>query len=134
MYTATRPIRCGSPERFGEGLGLAEVVQQLLDLTEVVERDLKVKPEVDGLLARLGALGQMRQDTDCLLETTHGLPAGGLRHGLRGGLAEVGHGLRPHLAPQGMLRQPLDMLAQAIGIERLDSPRRSWREARGAAR
>ncbi len=67
-----------------------------------------------------GLCGQMPQGAEGLLEAAHGLPVGGSRHGLGGGLAEVRHGLRPHLAPQGVLRQPLDMLAEAIGVERLD--------------
>ena len=114
----THPMQI--PERSGQGLGLAEVVEQPLDLAEAVERDLKIEPEVDGLLARLGALGQMRQGAEGLLEAAHGLPVRGSRHGLGGGLAEVRHGLRPHLAPQGVLRQPLDLLAESIGVECLD--------------
>ncbi len=108
------------PERSGQGLGLAEVVEQPLDLAEADERSLEFEPEVDGLLARLGALGQMPQGAEGLLEAAHGLPVGGARDGLGGGLAQVRHGLRPHLPPQGVLREPLDVLAEAIGVERLD--------------
>ena len=77
------------------------------------ERRAQGKPEVDGLLARVARLRQMRENTERLLEIPHGLAVGRPRHGLLPGLPAVGQGLGPHLTPQGMVRQPFDLFCQA---------------------
>ena len=59
-----------------QGLGLAEVVEQPLDLAETVERNLEFEPEIDGLLARIAALGEVLQGSQRLLKTDHRLPVG----------------------------------------------------------
>ena len=53
-------------------------------------------------------------------------PGGRARERLGAGLAEIGHGLVPHLAPEGVVGQPLDLLGEPVGVEsldRLDDPR-----------
>src|SRR5919199_2299212 len=50
---------------------------------------------------------------------------GRLRHGLGAGLATVGYGFIPHCAPQGMIRQPVDLVDESVGVEgfeTLDNP------------
>jgi len=109
------------PERFGHELGLAEVVQQLLGLSKVVEGDLKVEPEVDGLLARFRALGQMRHNAKCLLEVSHSLPTGVSRHGFRSGLPQIAHRMLPQSTVQRVMSEALGLLAEPIPVKVLDS-------------
>jgi hypothetical protein len=40
-----------------------------------------------------------------------------LGHGLGSGLAAVGCGLVPRCAPQGMMRQPVDLFDESVGVE-----------------
>ena len=61
----------------------------------------------------------MREDTERLLEAPHGLTVGRPRHSLLPRLPAVRQGLVPHLAPQGMVRQPFDLLGHPLPGERL---------------
>ena len=62
----------------------------------------------------------MREGAERLLEVPHGLAVGRPRHGLLPRLPAVGQGLVPHLAPQGMVGQPFDLLGQPVAGERLE--------------
>src|SRR6185503_19339237 len=42
------------------------------------------------------------------------------RSRLEAGLPKIGHGLLPHFAPERVMREPLDLLGEAIPQERLD--------------
>ena len=60
----------------------------------------------------------MREGTERLLEVPHGLTVGRPRHGFSPRLPTVRQSLIPHLASQGMVGQPLDLLGQVVGIQR----------------
>ena len=64
-------------------------------------------------------LGQVREGLEGLLEGGHRLAERGAVVGPGAGLLAVGHGLVPHLAPQGMVRQAFDLLGHPVGRERL---------------
>ena len=84
--------------------------------------------------SRVAGRRQMCQGHEGLLEVRHGLSVDRAGQRLRAGLTEIGERLVPHLAPHGMVGQPLDVLAQPLGVERLDAStirawsarRRSW--------
>src|SRR5262245_65204560 len=63
----------------------------------------------------------MWQGAERLFEVSHGLAVGRARYGLPPGLSEVRQRLVPHLAPQGMVCQVLDLLGQAVGTEMFES-------------
>ena len=65
-------------------------------------------------------LGQVREGLEGLLEGGHRLAERGAVVGPGAGLLAVGHGLVPHLAPQGMVRQAFDLLGHPLGRERLE--------------
>ena len=97
------------------------------------ERVAEVEAEVDALLVALRLGRQVRERVQRLLEAGHGLAVGRARHGLGAGLAEVGDGLVPHLAAQGVVGQPLDLLGQPVRRRAPRWPRRCGRAARAAA-
>ena len=77
-------------------------------------------------------LRQMWEDTERLLEVPHGLAVGRPRHGLLPCLPAVRQSLVPHLPPQGMVRQPFDLLGQAVPGERLQGLDDAGMQARAA--
>ena len=79
------------------------------------------------------ALGQVREGLEGLLEGGHRLAERGAVPGPGAGLLAVGHGLVPHLAPQGMVRQPFDLLGHPLGRERLKGLDKAARAAPAAA-
>src|SRR3990172_3382390 len=81
----------------------------------------EVNPDINGLLQRLAALGQMWEDAQRLLEVRHRLPVGGSRERFGSGLTKVGRGLLPHLAAQGVMGQPFDLFGQSVRVEPFDS-------------
>jgi hypothetical protein len=62
----------------------------------------------------------MCEGLEGLLKGGHRLAERGAAVGPRTGLLTVGHGLVPHLAPHGMVRQTFDLLAHPVGRERLE--------------
>ena len=70
------------------------------------------------MLPRLAGLGSWPSDQR-LLEEGGRLPAAA-RERLGAGLTEIADGLLPQLAPHRVVGEPLDLLGQPVGIERLD--------------
>ena len=70
-------------EGFGEGLGLAQICQDTPQVARRKERCAQGESDIDGLLARLTVLWQMREGAERLLEVRHGLP---MRRALEGAL------------------------------------------------
>ena len=75
------------------------------------------------------AVGLERAHTQCLsqgegldglLEVAHCFAECGAVPGPRTGLLTVGHGLVPHRAPHGMMRQAVDLLGPPVGCGRLE--------------
>jgi hypothetical protein len=107
-------------ERPGQPFGFAKVAEASLGLSQLEQHSPKLDPKVDGLLQRLAGLGQIRQGHQGLLEEDRRLAVGGPGERLGAGLSKVRHGLVPHLAPERVVGQPLDVLAQSVGMEALD--------------
>jgi len=63
----------------------------------------------------------MRQNRQRLLEIGDRLPIGRSRHRFGARLTEVHERLLPNLAPERVMGQAVNLFAEAIGIERLDS-------------
>ena len=91
--------------------------------------------ELDGQHPGVAVLGQVREGLEGLLEGGHRLAERGAVVGPGAGLLAVGHGLVPHLAPQGMVRQAFDLLGHPLGRERLRaSTRRACSPRRRSSR
>ena len=78
------------------------------------------EPEVNGLLARVARLRQMREGTERLLEGPNGLAVGRPRHSLLPRLLAVRQSLVPYLTPQGMVCQAFALLGPPVTGEGLD--------------
>jgi hypothetical protein len=97
-----------------EGLGLAQQGQDAPIVTQRPERRAQGDAEIDGLLACVALLRQMREGTERLLEGPHGLTVGRSCHGFLSRLPTVYQGLGPHLAPEGMVGQPFHLLGHLV--------------------
>src|SRR5262249_57710496 len=86
------------------------------------QRAPEIEADIDRLLELLAAFGEMSERGQRLLEIRERLPEGGAREGLGPRLPEVGHRLRPDLAPERMVGELLDVLRQQIRIEPLNIP------------
>ena len=69
------PADAGRRDR-REGLGLAQQCQDTLQVARWTECIAQGKSQIDGLLARVTCLWQMREGTERLLEVSHGLTVG----------------------------------------------------------
>src|SRR5437899_5199288 len=110
----SKPALIADP--FGENFGLGEVVEDSRELSEGKERTAKVQPEIDTLLDGLATLGEMRECLERLLKARDRFPIGRPCGSLRPGLTEVADGLVPHLAPEGMVGEAIDLLGQPGGM------------------
>ena len=84
-------------EGHSQGLGLAQSRQDTLRVARRQERRAQGEAEIDGLLARVTLLRQMREGTERLLEVLHGLAVGRPRQSLLPRLPAVRQGLGPDL-------------------------------------
>ena len=107
-------------ERPGQGLGLAQQGEAPPILSQCAQRACHSEAEIDGQHPGVAVLGQVREGLEGLVEVGHRLAERGAVVGPGAGLLAVGHGLVPHLAPQGMVRQAFDLLGHPVGRERLE--------------
>jgi len=98
----------------GEGFGLTQRRQDTLPVGRWHERREQGKVQIDGLLACVTRLRQMRQGTERLLDISHSLTIGRPCYSLLPRLSAVHQGLVPHLAPQSMVGQPFDLLGHLV--------------------
>ena len=70
--------------------------------------------KLDGEHPGVGVLGEVAERVEGLFEARHRFAEGPALPQPLPRLAAVWQGLLPHLAPQGMLGQALDMLSQAV--------------------
>ena len=120
MNASDSAMRSGSPRRLGQPAGLGEALQDLIRSAERKERRPELQPNVDGVLGPLPAAGHVLEGVQRLLELLGGLAIRGAAVGPGARLAKVRHRLLPRLAADGVVREPLDLLGQALGVERLD--------------
>jgi hypothetical protein len=108
---------------FREGFGLIEEGPHPSPLAEREKRVAEVEAEVERLGDRVGMLRQPPERVQRLLEAGGRLAVGRAHEDLGAGLAQVAHGLVPDLALPRVLRQPLHVLHEAIGVHALDGGR-----------
>src|SRR2546422_5707400 len=104
----------------GENLTFAKVIEDSLELSERVERIAKLQQEINPLLDRSSALREMPEGFERLFKARDGFPIGRAGGGLRPGLAGIGDGLVPDLAPEGMVGETIDVLGQPGGVQLFD--------------
>jgi hypothetical protein len=109
-------------ERSGEGLGLTQQGEAPPILSQYTQRVSQRETELNGQHSGIAGLGQVREGLERLLEGGHRLAERGTVVGPGASLPAAGHGLVPHLAPQGMVRQTFDLLGRPLGREHLEGP------------
>src|SRR5262245_39891363 len=112
-------------ERPSQGLSLAQQDTAPSILSQVAQRGCQSVPELDGQLQGVAGLGQMCEGLEGLLAVGYCPAERGAVPGPGAGLLAVDHGFVPHLSPQGMVRQPFDLLGPLVPRERfkrLDNP------------
>jgi hypothetical protein len=62
----------------------------------------------------------MLEGVERLLDSGGRFPKGGALHRLRPGLTEIGDGLLPHLTPERVVGQALNVLPEPLGVASLD--------------
>src|SRR5262245_51912738 len=95
-------------------------------LSQREQRAFQSEAELEGSPPGVAVFGQVREGLEGLLEGGYRLVERGAVPGPGAGLLAVGHSLVPHLAPQGMVRQEVYLLGQALcieGLKRLDNTR-----------
>jgi hypothetical protein len=107
-------------ERPGEHFRLVEEVLYARPIAKRLERAPEVQVDVDGQLGRLPALGETAKGPERLLQVGNGFAIGGPRHGPQPRLAKIGDRLLPQLPAQGVMGQPLGLLADPLGSKPLD--------------
>ena len=107
-------------KRLGKRFRLAQVSEEPPLLMEGMQRIAQVEAEINRLLARGAIVGEMLKGRQGLLKGLSRLPQGRALDRPGPGLATVGHSFVPHLATHSMVRQPVDLLGQAVGIQPLE--------------
>ena len=120
MNAHTRPRRPIVVQPFRERLGLAQPLQSQPDLTELGQHGPELEADLEGLVERGRAVRQRGEDAERLFEPGPGVPECRARGRFESGLPEVVHRLLSQLSPTGVMREPLDVLTEAIRVERLD--------------
>jgi hypothetical protein len=101
-------------------LRFAKTASDPVKFSERMERGPKVEAKVDRLHLGLAGRGQMLQNRQRLLEIAGRLPVGRSCQCLRASVTQVRDCLLPDLTAHRMMGQPLDVLAQPVGIRTLD--------------
>src|SRR2546422_7077021 len=91
-----------------------------LVFTKGNERIAKVEVKIRRQLVPTVVGLQMGHRRQRLLEVTRRLTKRRARECLSTCLLEVSHRLAPHLTSEGVVSEPLDVLGQTLGVERLD--------------
>src|SRR5215510_9563315 len=96
------------------------------NLSQLGQRSSQREAELDSPYSSVAGLGQVRESLEGLLEGGSRLAERGTVVGPGASLLAVGDSLVPHLAPQGMVCQAIDLLGPPLGRQRLkglDNPR-----------
>ena len=103
----------------GEPLRLAQIREDAAMLEPLPEGITQAKADINRLLVALAPSGRCSRATSaCSKHATASRLAE--RQCLVARLAAVGDGLVPHLAPQGMVRQPFHLVGEPVGIVLFD--------------
>src|SRR4029450_8097001 len=94
----------------GQGLRLAEELEDLLIAPERSERRSQIESEIDGRRRRLARGRETPERVERLLETAHRLLVGRAHRRLRPGASGGRAGLAPPLAATGMVSEPIDIV------------------------
>jgi hypothetical protein len=118
-------------QSLGDAFGLAQVLPAPAGIRQLVQHQAQLQADLEALLQRGRALRQHLEEAQRLLEPAPGVLKRRPRGGLASRLPEIVHRLLPQLAPEGVMGEPLDLLARGDPVERLDRVARSARAARG---
>src|SRR2546430_1656377 len=103
-----------------EDLRLAQALQLVPEFTELRQHRAQLEADVQCFFQHRRALWQCLEDYERLLKPRPGARERRSCRRLVAGLSEILHRLLSQLAPKGVMAEPLDLLAQAIPVERLD--------------
>src|SRR5262249_47416645 len=101
----------------GKRLGGVEVVEEPCLFIEWQQGIVQVEAQIDSLFQRVAALGELCQGRQRLLKILYGFTVCRAREGLGASLPAVGECLVPHLAPQGVVGELLDVFGEAVSRE-----------------
>src|SRR5262245_17339826 len=88
--------------------------------SERKKRLSKVKPQIDGLLQRVASLRKVLEGRKRLFEEGNGFSISRAGDAFVSRLTAIGERLVPALAPLCVVSQTLDVLGEAVGMQRLD--------------
>ena len=120
ILASTRPSRARSSSALARASASPNRARRRPYSPSAVSGRSQREAELDGQHPGVAVLGQVREGLEGLLEGGHRLAERGAVVGPGAGLLAVGHGLVPHLAPQGMVRQAFDLLGHPLGRQRLE--------------
>ncbi len=115
---STAPAIVAQP--LSQSLGLAQALQQRLDVPKLGQHRPQLETSVESLLQHGLALRQRLNDPQRLLEPGPGVLKRPTSYRLQAGLSEVGYRSVSQSAALGVMGKPLDLLAQTIPVEHLD--------------
>ena len=92
----------------------------LSDFTELVQHDSQLESNLEALVERGWALGELLESVEGLLEPASGVGERRPRRRLQPGLAQIVDSLLPYLTSHGVTGEALHFSAQAVLVEILD--------------
>ena len=122
IWASTRPSRARSSSALARASASPNRARCRPYSPRMISAPPNSEAEIEGQHPGVAVLGQVREGLEGLLEGGHRLAERGAVVGPGAGLLAVGHGLVPHLASQGMVRQAFD-LVRVFAPEATSAPR-----------
>jgi hypothetical protein len=88
--------------------------------SEGEEDIVQLEPQINGLLVRVRIPREMCERHQRLFKACHCFPVGRVGSRFGPSLLEVRYSFIPHLASKGMVGEPLDVVGEAVGVERFE--------------
>src|SRR5262245_3111553 len=93
------------------------MLEHLPSFAELAQHRPQLEANLEGLLQRGLALRYRLEDTQRLLQSGPGVQESSPRGSLPSSLPEILHCLLPQLAPDCVMGEPLDLVAQPVGVK-----------------
>src|SRR5262252_7064598 len=103
-----------------DAFSLSQVLEQLAVLTQLEQYPPQLETNVDGRLEGRAVIGQRSQKVQCLLERDASVVERRASRRLESRLVQIIDSLVPHITPDCVMGEPLDLLAKAILVEPLE--------------
>src|SRR5262249_42137530 len=107
-------------QSFSKNLGFPQAFQQSSTFPELNQNLPQLQTDLEAPLQRELTIRQPLEGDERLFKPCSGVLEGRARLRLLSSVGEIVYRLLPELAPQGMMGEPLDLLAKSISVERLD--------------